>query len=90
METCHWLDMSCCISISSLAYLLISLAGCGSDSTVRLDSSMLNYNFTVLETPPTATVTCKRGAEKGKEKDCPSTMKRGGSEDAKVERNSLR
>lgn len=51
---------------------------------------MLNYNFTVLETPPTATVTCKRGAEKGKEKDGPSTMKRGESEDAKVERNSLR
>lgn len=82
METCHRLDMSCCISVSSLAYLLIFLAGCGSGSTVKLDSSMLNY-----KTPPRAqaTVTCKHGAEKGKEKDGWSTMKRGGYEDAKVE-----
>lgn len=66
METCHWLDMSCCISVSSLAYLLISLAGCGSSSTVKLDRSVLNYSFTVLQTPPTAqaTVTCKCGAER--------------------------
>lgn len=37
-----------CVCFPSLAYLLISVVGCGRGSTMKLDDSMLNYRSSLL------------------------------------------